>query len=151
MLGRPPEVENPLSAGVMGVVADVADSEGRQGDATSLREKAAAVREKVLREAEADFVGQGTEIFAARGLYDEAELYRRRALQLRRSAAADKDLGVADAEFALGRLLSLLERDAEAAGHLEEALRSRDAILGPDEPATRLVGECLAYSRGRGG
>lgn len=149
VLGRPPEVETPLSAGVMEVVADVADSEGGQGDATSLREKAAAVREKVLREAEADFIGQGTEIFAARGLYDEAELYGRRALQLRRSAAADGDLGVADAEFALGRLLSLLGRDAEAAGHLEEALRLRDAILGPADPATRLVSECLAYSRGR--
>lgn len=141
---------HPLTAGVMWVAASVAEAEGHHADASSLRAKAGAIRRAVLRGADADFIGKGTEIFAARGLYDEAELYGRRALELRRSATAGGDLEVAEVEFALGRLLLLLGgRDAEAAQHLEEALTLREASLGRGDPATELVRDCLTYLRGR--
>ena len=140
------EGPNPLAAGVEGVAAGVAEAEGRRGDAGSLRARSDAVRTAVFLNADPGFIGQGTEIFAARGIYREAELYGRRALELRRSAAAGPDLEVAEAEFALGRFLLLVGRGAEAAPHLREALGIREAILGPNDPATALVRECLAHA-----
>lgn len=140
---------HPLTAGVMRVAAKVAEAEGRYADASSLRAGADAIRGAVLRYADADFVSEGVEIYAARGLYDEAELYGRRALDIRRSAAAGGSLEVATAEFALGRLLQLLGRDAEAAEHMEQALFLREAILGEGQPETEIVRDCLSYARGR--
>jgi tetratricopeptide (TPR) repeat protein len=146
-LERSSEGANPLAAGVMAVAAGVAEAEGRHDDASSLRARSDAVRMQVFLTADAEFIGQGTLIFAARGLYDEAELYGRRVLELRRSTP-DADLEVADAEFALGRLLALRGRDEDAARHLKKALDLREAILGQGDPATELVRECLAYVRG---
>lgn len=141
--------DHPLTAGVMQVAANVAEAQGRQPNASSLRAKADAIRGAVLRGTDADYIGNGTEIFAARGLYDEAELYGRRALELRRSPDAGGGLRVAEVQFALGRLLLLLGRDPEAAQHLEEALALREAGLGRGDPATELVRDCLTYLRGR--
>lgn len=138
--------DHPLTAGVMEVAANVAGAEGSEEDAASLRARAEAIRGAVLRGADADSIGKETEILAAGGLYDEAELYGRRALELRRSAA---ELGFHDFEVpTFGRLLQLLGRGEEAARHLEEALNIREALLGRSDPATELVRDCLTYLHG---
>lgn len=146
--------DHPLSAAVMAVAARVAESQGRREDASSLRGRAEATRGAVLRWAAAqpdvEFLSGWADSFGSHGLYEEAEIYGRTALELRRLAEADGGLGVADAEFALGRLLQLLGRDAEADGHLEHALRIREALLGEGEPATELVRACLAHLRRHG-
>ena len=142
--------DSPLTASVRRVAADVAEAQGRQADASSLRGMADAVRGSVLQGAPADFIAQGVEILAARGLYGDAELYAKRALDLRRSADPMGSLKVADAEFSLGRLLQLLGRDQEAEQHLKEALVLREAILSEDDPATGIVADSLSYLRGRG-
>ena len=146
--------DHPLTAAVTGVAARVAAVQGRREDASSLRGRAEATRGAVLRwaaaQADAEFLSGWADSFGSHGLYEEAEIYGRRALELRRSADADGGPGVADAEFALGRLLQLLGRDAEAAKHLEEALSIREALLGEREPATELARACLAHLRRRG-
>lgn len=142
--------DHPLTAGVMSVAADVAAAEGRLEDEASLRAKADVIRTTVLHGANAEFIGEGTEIFASRGLYGEAELYGKRTLDLRRSAAEGGSLEVAEAKLALGCLFLLLGRDAEAAPHLQEAFNLREAILGTDDPATELVRDCLSYLREHG-
>lgn len=139
----------PLTAGVMRVAANVAEAEGRHADASPLRARADAARGNVLRNADADFVAKGVEIFAARGLYGEAELYGWRALDLRRFVAPKGSFKVAEAEFALGRLLQLRGRRLDAAEHLKEALNLREALLGEGHPATELVRDCLSYAGGR--
>ena len=70
-------------------------------------------------------------------------------LDMRRIAPAGEKLEVASAEFALGRLLQLQGRDAEAAEHLQLALDILEAILGGDNPETELVRDCLSYARRR--
>jgi tetratricopeptide (TPR) repeat protein len=142
--------DHPLTAGVLAVAANVAEAEDRQYDASSRRRVADAVRAAVLTSADADFLAEGANIFASRGLYDEAELYGRRSLELRRAAAEDGTLDVAEAEFALGRLLQLRGRDPEAAEHLQQALDLGEAILGEYHPETELVRACLTYLWGRG-
>lgn len=82
---------------------------------------------------------------AARGLFEEAELYGRRALELRRAASTGQNLDVAQAELDIGLLLLLVGRGSEAERHLQKALDSREDTLGPEDPATDLVKNCLAY------
>lgn len=142
--------DHPLTAGVMRAAASVAEAEGRQDDASSWRGRADAIRDVALRGEDADFLATGAEVFTARGLYDEAELYQRQSLELRRSAAEEENLEVAAAEFALGCLLQLRGRDREAAAHLERALLLREQLLGGDHPATELARDSLSYLRERG-
>lgn len=145
--------DHPLTASVLGAASRVAEGEGRGEDASSLRERTETTREAVLRwaqaEPDAEFLYRWADAFGSHGLYEEAEIYGRRALEVSRSAGPDGGPGIADAEFALGRLLQLLGRNPEAERHLEEALSIRQAILGRRDPATQLVTACLAYLRGQ--
>ena len=144
---RSPGRDVPLTAGVMGVTAKVAEALGRHADASSLRGISGAIRRDVFRITGPAVLAKWAEFFAGRGLHGEAELYWRRSLDLLRFAAPWGSREIADTEFALGRFLQLLGRHQEAERHLKEALTLREAILGEDDPATELVGDCLAYLR----
>ena len=149
--------DHPLTAAVMALASRVAEGEGRGEDASSLCKRAEATRGAVLGWAEAEsgaeFLYRWADAFGSHGLYGEGEIYGRRALEVSRSAGPDAgpDGGppIADAEFALGRLLQLLGRNSEAERHLGEALSIRQATLGRRDPATQLVAACLAYLRGQ--
>jgi len=139
--------DHPLSAGVMRVAAGVAVAEGRHGDATSLRERANAIRKGALEGEEADFLATGAEVFAACGLYDEALIYQERSLELRRRATQMETAEVAAAEFALSCLLQLVGRDGDAEIHLEQALLMQEKLFREDHPAIQLTRESLLNLR----
>lgn len=145
--------DHPLTAAVMALASRVAEGEGRGEDASSLRERAETTRGAVLGWAEAEpaaeFLYRWADAFGSHGLYEEAEIYGRKALEVNRSAGPDGAPGIADAEFVLGRLLQLLGRNSEAERHLEEALSIRQGTLGRRDPPTQLVTACLAYLRGQ--
>lgn len=121
----------PLTAGVMRSAADVATAEDRQEDAEPLRARAEAIREDIFQEADAGFIGESLKSLAVRGLFEDAEIYGRRALELRRAASEGESLEVAQAELDLGLFLLLVGRGSDAERHLRKALNIREEILGP--------------------
>ena len=62
----------------------------------------------------ADDLDKAANVFAMRGLYEEALRYQERALMLRAEAFGPKSLEAATSLFAMGRLLHLQGRDSEA-------------------------------------
>lgn len=67
---------------------------------------------------------------------ETAIAYYREALRLRRSAGADDDPGIPDTLWNLGSNEIETGRRAEGLGHIEEAHRIQERILGPDHPQT---------------
>lgn len=140
--------DHPLTAGVMRITADIAEAKDDHTGALSLRGRAEDIRGPLLQGADADSLSEDMKVFIDHGLYDEAKIFGKRALELRQSENEAEGLQVAEATFALGRLLQLLGNEGEAARHLEETLKIREAVLVRDDPATELVRDCLTYLRG---
>ena len=83
-------------------------------------------------------------VFAMRGLYEEALRYQEHSLMLRTEAFGPRSLEAAMSLFAMGQLLHLQGRDNEARSYLERALAIREELLGESDPNTQLILENLA-------
>lgn len=80
-------------------------------------------------------------------LWDEAETYLSRAVELERQVGGERTLAVAELLQDLGPTLTGAGRFEDADSVLREALDLRSALLGPEDPATASTASRLAMNR----
>jgi tetratricopeptide (TPR) repeat protein len=81
-----------------------------------------------------DVAGNLAALRYEQGLFDEAERFARRSLEIHRRIVGDEHPDTAQAKNNLGAILRALGRADEARPLYEEALRTRRALLGSDHP-----------------
>jgi tetratricopeptide (TPR) repeat protein len=138
--------DHPLTGALHRALAEVRGAQGDHTEACRHRAKADPCRELNLRGADAEAatgISRSGRSLVEWGLNDEAEVYLRRALEIRREVLGGRSLVTSNSFFNLGILLRIRGEDARAREILQRALDVRTEVCGPTHPATELVRENL--------
>jgi tetratricopeptide (TPR) repeat protein len=138
--------DHPKSGGLNLALGAVRDAQGAAEVARVHRERGEACRRSNLGGTDAEAAGAmngaGRSLMVW-GLYDEAQAYFERALEIRVDVLGERSFGASTSHFNLGILLQLRGRKEEASRHLKRSLAIRAAICGKTHPATEIVRENL--------
>jgi tetratricopeptide (TPR) repeat protein len=138
--------DHPTTGGLNQALGSVRDAQQATEDARVHRERAEACRRINLggTDAEAaDAINEAGRSLMDWGLYDEAQAYLERTLEIRENVLGEWSFGASTSHFNLGILLQLRGRDEQARPYLQRSLAIRTNICGETHPATEMVRENL--------
>jgi tetratricopeptide (TPR) repeat protein len=138
--------DHPMTGGLNGALGSVRDAQGATQDARAHRVRAEACRRINLGGTDAraaDAINGAGRSLMGWGLYDEAQAYFQRTLEIRENVLGERSFGTSTSHFNLGILLQLRGRDEQARHDLKRALAIRRDVCGESHPATEMVRENL--------
>lgn len=138
--------DHPITGGLNQALGSVREAQGATEDARVHREKAEACRVANLRgtDAEAaDAINEAGRALMDWGLYDEAQAYWERTLEIRENVLGECSFGASTSHFNLGILMQLRGLNERSRPYLQRSLTIRANICGETHPATEMVRENL--------
>lgn len=138
--------DHPITGGLNRTLGQVREAQGAHGDAQSHFEHAESCRESNLRDADAGAAATINRVGRSLiewNLYDEAQAYLERALEIRADVLEEQSFVTSQSFFNLGALFQLRGWNEQAREMLQRALDIRSDVCGETHPATELARENL--------
>lgn len=138
--------DHPITGGLHRALGQIREAQGAHGDAQSHFEHAESCRESNLWDADAGAAATINRVGRSLiewGLYDEAQAYLERVLEIRVDVLEEQSFVTSQSFFNLGALFQLRGWNGQAREMLQRALDIRSDVCGETHPATELVRENL--------